>query len=174
MIDVVRAGALLLAAGKDYHFLLVGDGPERAHAEQLAAAWPGRFTFTGAVDYDRVPELLASASVGVAPFNTAAHPALRSAGFFWSPLKVYEYMAAGLPVVTPNLTPLNTIIRNEREGLLYPEGDIGALASAIAALLDDPARARQLGRAARERVVAHYSWQRHCEELEKILEEMRA
>ncbi|KPV50355.1 glycosyl transferase family 1, partial [Kouleothrix aurantiaca] len=91
VLDFVKAAAMLLALGHDFRFWLVGDGPERAPAERLAAAWPGRFTFTGAVDHDAVPELLAGASLGVAPFNTAPHPALRAAGFFWSPLKVYEY-----------------------------------------------------------------------------------
>ena len=119
---------MLLAQGRDCHFLLIGDGPERAQAERLAAAWPGRFTFTGAVPYEQVPGLLAGATVGVAPFNTAPHPALRAAGFFWSPLKVYEYMAAGLPVVTADIHPLNQVVRDGQEGALFREGDVAGLA----------------------------------------------
>jgi alpha-maltose-1-phosphate synthase len=170
VLDFVRAAGLLLAQGRDCRFLLIGDGPERAAAERLAAAWPGRFTFTGAVAYDAVPQLLAGATIGVAPFNTAAHPALRSAGFFWSPLKVYEYMAAGLPVVTTALYPLNQVIRAGQEGALFTEGDLPGLAAAIARLLDDPAAAQAMGRRARDRVVAHYSWARHCEALEGIMQ----
>ena len=172
VLDFVKAAAMLLALGHDFRFLLVGDGPERAPAERLAAAWPGRFTFTGAVDHDAVPGLLAGAALGVAPFNTAPHPALRAAGFFWSPLKVYEYMAAGLPVVTPNIPPLNTIIRDGHEGLLYAEGDIAGLAGAIAQALRDPAAARAMGMRARERVAAHYSWAQHCAALEAIMHEI--
>lgn len=170
VLDFLRAAAILLALGHDIHFLLIGDGPERAPAERMAAAWPGRFTFTGAVDHDSVPELLAGATLGVAPFNTAPHPALRAAGFFWSPLKVYEYMAAGLPVVTPNMPPLNTIIRDGQEGLLYAEGDVAGLADAIAQALYDPAAAHEMGARARERVVAHYSWAQHCAALEAIMQ----
>jgi starch synthase len=172
VLDFVRAAGLLLAEGRDCQFLLIGDGPERAAAERLAAAWPGRFTFTGTVAYDAVPQLLAGAMIGVAPFNTAAHPALRSAGFFWSPLKVYEYMAAGLPVVTVALHPLNQVIRDGQEGALFAEGDLPGLAAAIAHLLDDPAAAHALGRRARARVVEHYSWARHCEALEAIMGEI--
>jgi len=172
VLDFVCAAGLLLAQGRDCKFLLIGDGPERAAAERLAAAWPGRFTFTGAVAYDAVPQLLAGATIGVAPFNTAAHPALRSAGFFWSPLKVYEYMAAGLPVVTAALHPLNQVIRDGQEGVLFAEGDMPGLAAAIARLLDDPAAAHAMGRRARDRVVAHYSWARHCEVLERIMREI--
>lgn len=172
--DFVRAGRLLLERGHDLRFTLIGDGPERAAAAALAAPWASRFHFTGAVPYARIPELLAAADLGVAPFTTAPHPALRAAGFFWSPLKVYEYMAAGLPVVTSAIAPLSEVIREGREGALFPEGDVPALADAIARVLADPATARALGAAARARVVAHYSWQRHCADLERILVAMVA
>ena len=172
VLDVVRAAALLLEQGRNCRFLLIGDGPERAAAERLAAAWPRRFEFTGAVAYDTVPDLLAQASIGVAPFNTAPHPALRAAGFFWSPLKVYEYMAAGLPVVTADIHPLNQVIRDGQEGALFREGDVSSLAAAIARLLDEPAAAQAMGARARARVVEHYSWEHHCAELERIALEL--
>jgi glycosyltransferase involved in cell wall biosynthesis len=169
VLDVVRAALLLLQAGHAYRFVLVGDGPERAQAEALAAPWRQQFEFTGAVPYAQVPALLHRASVGIAPFTTAPHPALRAAGFFWSPLKVYEYMAAGLPVVTTDLPPLNTIIRSGQEGQLFREGDVPALAAAMQRVLADPVAARAMGQRARSRVVEHYSWQRHCAELETLL-----
>ncbi|NTU84156.1 MAG: glycosyltransferase, partial [Chloroflexales bacterium] len=134
-----------------------------------AAPAAERFTFTGAVPYGAIPGLLAEAELGVAPFTTAPHPALRAAGFFWSPLKIYEYMAAGLPVVTAAIPPLSEVVRDGCEGALYPEGDVPALAAAVARLLDDPAAACAMGRAARARVAERYSWRRHCEELERIL-----
>jgi len=169
---VVQAGTLLLAWGYACSFVLIGDGPERPEAERLAAQWSGRFRFAGAVPYEQVPAELQRATVGVAPFTTKPHPALRAAGFFWSPLKVYEYMAAGLPVVTTDRPPLNTIIREGREGALFPEDDLPGLAAALARLLDNPEEARAMGRRARQRVVAHYSWQRHCAELEHLLYDM--
>lgn len=170
--DFVRAALLLLEQGHNLRFTLIGDGPERAAAQAQAAPRAERFTFTGAVPYEQVPALLAQADLGVAPFNTAPHPALRAAGFFWSPLKIYEYMAAGLPVVTAAIPPLNTIIREGQEGALFPEGDLPALAAAIARALADPREALAMGARARERVVANYSWQRHCAELERILQSM--
>jgi alpha-maltose-1-phosphate synthase len=167
--DFVRAAVRLLEQGKDYRFLLVGDGPQRPQAEQMARPWADRFLFTGALPYEEVPGILHRATVGVAPFTTTPHPALHAAGFFWSPLKVYEYMAAALPVVTTDLAPLNTIIRHGKEGLLYQENDTNDLSRAMAHLLDHPDEARTMGQQARQRVVNHYSWQSHCAELERLL-----
>ncbi len=172
--DGVRAALRLMDAGHDLQMTLIGDGPERAAAEAMAARRPGRFRFLGAIPYAQVPAELARADLGVAPFITAPHPALRAAGFFWSPLKIYEYMAAGLPVVTADIPPLSTVIRDGQEGALYPEGDLPALAAAIARVLHDPVAARAMGMRARARVVAGYSWQRHCAELDRILREMIA
>ncbi len=174
VLDFVRAARLLLEQGQSLHCTLIGDGPERPAAEALAAPYAANFSFLGAVPYASVPALLALADLGVAPFTTAPHPALRAAGFFWSPLKIYEYMAAGLPVVTAALAPLDQIIRDGQEGLLYREGDPQALAAAIARLLADPVAARRMGAAARARVVAHYSWQAHCAQLEQLMQGMIA
>jgi glycosyltransferase involved in cell wall biosynthesis len=168
-IDFVKAGAMLLAMGRGYRFLLVGDGPERAHAETLAAAWPGSFRFLGAVPYEEVPALLRQAHVGVAPFTRTPHPALQAAGFFWSPLKIYEYMAAGLPVVTTDIPPLRHIIREGQEGALFHEDTVSDLAAAMDRVLRDPAAAWAMGQRARARVVEGYSWQFHCAELERLL-----
>jgi glycosyltransferase involved in cell wall biosynthesis len=129
-----------------------------------------RLILAGQVDYSQVPIYLALADVGVAPFDTAAHPPLRM-GFYWSPLKVFEYMAMSLPVVTIDIAPLNEIVRAGQEGLLYREGDSEGLVRAIEKLVDEPELARRLGASARERVTARYSWQVHCEQLEAVLRE---
>lgn len=167
--DFIAAGVRLLESGEKVHLLLLGDGPERAAAEAAVGRWYNHVTFAGSVPHDRVPDYLAIADVGVAPFNTARHPALRAAGFFWSPLKIYEYMAMSLPVVTARIPPLDVTIRDGIEGALFREGDIDDLARAIARVLHAPGRAA-MGQRARERVVEHYSWQRHCRALESILQ----
>ncbi|MBV9789006.1 MAG: glycosyltransferase family 4 protein [Chloroflexi bacterium] len=169
--DFVAAGLRLLDASENVQMLLIGSGPERAATEAAVGRWGERFTFAGSVDHDRVPDYLALADVGVAPFNTAPHPALRAAGFFWSPLKIYEYMAMSLPVVTANIPPLDTIIQPGQQGALFREGDIADLAEAIRRVLHAPDRAA-MGERARQRVVEHYSWQRHCVELDRILQSM--
>jgi glycosyltransferase involved in cell wall biosynthesis len=88
------------------------------------------------------------------------HPPL-SLAFYWSPLKVFEYMASGLPVVAPRIERLDTLVRNGSEGLLYTPRSPEALADTLLRLAD-PALRRALGRAARDRAVRDYSWKAHC------------
>ncbi|KPL90484.1 glycosyltransferase family 4 protein [Herpetosiphon geysericola] len=169
--DFIQAAIRLIQQGSTAKFLLIGSGPEQAEAQRLAAPYAEHFEWAGAVAHERVPGLLAQASVGVAPFNPVRHPALQAAGFFWSPLKIYEYMAAGLPVVTANIPPLDTIIRPQQEGGLFEAGNIADLARVMQAVANDPQR-QQWGQNARQRVVEHYSWEQHCQALKQILQTM--
>jgi alpha-maltose-1-phosphate synthase len=170
--EFVSVAETIVRQRGDILFLMIGSGDLlselRARIERLGLT--ERIVLTGAVPYAQVPNYLALADIGVAPFNTAVHPPLR-VGFYWSPLKVHEYMALGLPVVTINVPGLDQIARHEREGLLYPEGDLSALQASILRLVDDPALAQRLGAAGRRRVVEHFSWQRHTELLEQVLQE---
>lgn len=149
-------------AGRGNLFFLFAGG-ERC----LPRGYRGRHL--GALPYERMPEVVAAADVGVAPYDPSRLAQL-SLGFYWSPLKIFEYMACGLPTVTIRRPPLTAIVREGEEGLLFAEGDAAALAHAIACLADDPALRARLGRSARDRVVARYSWAVHCAQLEAVLE----
>lgn len=172
--EFVQVAQALARERDDILFLMIGSGEllDESREKVAQAGLQERIVLTGAVNYGEVPNYLALADVGVAPFNTGVHPPLR-VGFYWSPLKVHEYMAMGLPVVTIDVPGLDQIARNEREGLLYPENDLPKLRAAILRLVDDPALAQRLGQAGRERVVENFSWQKHAELLEGVLEESR-
>ena len=91
-------------------------------------------TFTGrSRARPTMPACLAAADIGVAPFDVAAHPPLQLA-FYWSPLKVFEYMAAGLPVVAPAIPGSPGSGRPGHEGLLYDPQAPRGLADALARL----------------------------------------
>ena len=160
-VHVLEEAARLLRHREDVFFLLAG-GP-RAGAPQ---GYRGRLL--GMVPYERMPAVLAAADVGVAPYDTARLRQLRL-GFYWSPLKIFEYMASGLPVVTVQRPPLDEIVRPGLEGVHVPEADPAALARALLGLADDAAARARMGRSGRERVVERYSWARHCEQLEAVL-----
>jgi glycosyltransferase involved in cell wall biosynthesis len=171
-IALVHAIRRLHARGRqDIKAVLVGEGPELDRVRRAAEGLSG-VTFTGPLPHDRIPACLAAADIGVAPFDVAAHPPL-AREFYWSPLKVFEYMAAGLPVVTPRLERLAHIVRDGREGVLYDPADPEGLARAIEWLTSPEDRAA-MGRAARERVVQHFSWQQHCRQLDRAIRDARS
>jgi glycosyltransferase involved in cell wall biosynthesis len=168
LVDAVRQ---LHERGLDaFRAVFLGDGPERPAAMAAAAGDP-RFVFAGAVSHDEMPAALAAADIGVAPFDVARHPPL-ALGFYWSPLKVFEYMASGLPVVAPALPRLRDLVGDAVEGRLYEPATSEALADALATLAD-PGRRAQLGAAARARAVRDYSWEAHCRALDRAFRELR-
>ena len=123
--------------GPEVHLLVVGDGPERARLLECGRrrGLGERMVMTGAVSYDLIPSHLAAMDIGVAPYGAMDD-------FYFSPLKVVEYLAAGLPVVASALGEL----RNFGGAVqLVPPGDVTALARALGALVSDPARRGQLG-----------------------------
>jgi glycosyltransferase involved in cell wall biosynthesis len=160
-VHVLEAAARSLSRRGDLRFVFVGGSSRDA-----GVGFRGRRL--GTVPYEEMPEVVASADVGVAPYDTARLGQLRL-GFYWSPLKIFEYMASGLPTVTIRRPPLDEIVREGLEGLHFPDGDPRGLARTLERLADDaPLRAR-LGARARERVVLRYSWAAHCAQLEAVL-----
>lgn len=146
--------------------VFAGDGPELARVRE-AARGLDRVVFLGSVPHDRMPALLAAADIGVAPFDPDAHAPL-SLGFYWSPLKVFEYMASGLPVVAPSIDGMRRIVDDGREGLLYDRSNPDGLADTLARLQDDTLR-HALARRSRERAEREYGWDRHCARLEAAM-----
>ena len=166
-IKLVDAVARLRALGeRTLKAVFVGDGPELARTARAAQGLEG-VTFLGAVTHEEMPGLLAAADIGVAPFDVAAHAPL-ALGFYWSPLKVFEYMASGLPVVAPSIDRLRRIVGNGEEGILYDASDPEGLPRALRELLD-PGRREVLARSARARAVRDFSWKGHCSALERAL-----
>ena len=170
-IHLVEAMRELRARGRsDIKAVLIGDGPELSRVRQAAGGIDG-VTITGALAHSEIPASLAAADVGVAPFDVSAHAPLRL-DFYWSPLKIFEYMACGLPVIAPRIERLTRIIRDGREGLLYDPAQQGSLAAALERVAS-PALRSELGAAARARAVEHFSWRSHCQALDRAIRAVR-
>jgi glycosyltransferase involved in cell wall biosynthesis len=137
----------------------------RDRAHQLGIA--SRVEFTGLVAPAAVPALLERATVLVLP-NLPTAISTR----FTSPLKLFEYMAAGRAIVASDLPALREVLTDGVNALLVPAGDAGALARAVERLLGDPALADRLGQAAFAGA-NEFSWDRRAERLEPVLERAR-
>jgi glycosyltransferase involved in cell wall biosynthesis len=150
---LLQAFALFHRHNPASRLLLVGDGAGRPplEADAFSRGLAQAVHFTGAVAPAEVPGLLASMDVGVAPYPKIAI-------FYFSPLKVYEYMAAALPVVASRVGQLEQLIEPEVNGLLVPPGDAPALAAGLERIRREPDLAARLGQAARNQVLRFHTW----------------
>jgi len=144
---------LLHRFAPDTRLLIVGAGTGQ---DQLVADLRRRHLLdavhlTGARSSSDIPGLLASMDVAVAPA-----PALPN--FYFSPLKIFEYMAAGLPIVASDVGQISELIRDGENGVLCRADDPAALASALDRVRRDPALGARLGRAARATVLRSHTW----------------
>lgn len=150
---LVEAFARVHPAIPQSRLMVVGDGTQRESLEVMVQALGlhGAVEFTGAVDPASVPGRLAMMDVAVAPY-----PDLKD--FYFSPLKVYEYMAAGCAIVASAIGQITEVLRDGETGLLYPPGHVEALAEAIQRLHSDASLRRRLGQRAREAVRRLHTW----------------
>jgi glycosyltransferase involved in cell wall biosynthesis len=141
---------------------LVG-GPEaaaRAWSQQAPrAVASGRIVLHGTVAPARARELQRAADVLVAPF---ARRVLTDSGVdssrWMSPMKVFEYMASGRPIVTSDLPVLREVLRPDVDALMVPSEDVDALAAAVVRIADDPALGERLAASALARVQRELTW----------------
>ena len=151
---LVSAMEPLIRADRSWRLLLVGDGPmaEDVRHRLAAAGLADRAELTGAVSPAEVTAYLHHMDIACAPYPAGGSD-------YFSPLKVYEYLAAGVPVVASAVGQLPGALDHGRLGRLVPPGDPAALTEGLAGLRDDLGeriRLRQLGR---EVVLARHTWQ---------------
>ena len=147
--DLLAAAAL---AKRPWKLRIIGDGPERAALEEQAAGLGIEVDFRGAVAPADMPEQLAGSAIGVAPYPDLGGEQQQ----YFSPLKVYEYLAAGLPVVASAVGQLPQILGEL--GTLVPPSDPAALAAAIDTLAADPVLRGKLGWRGRVQAEEKHSW----------------
>ena len=146
--SLVEAFDRLSSELPETELVIIGDGPERAALEQRAERCRGRVRFEGEVAPEEIPAHLATLDIAVAPYADPAN-------FYFSPLKLFEYMAAGCAVVAADVGQISDVLAHETSALLYPPGDVRARTSALARLVRDPGARERLGREARRVVDEH-------------------
>jgi glycosyltransferase involved in cell wall biosynthesis len=159
---LIEAFAELAPKHPDAHLVLIGEGPDRqAVADSArAAGLQDRVHLPGKVPHAEIPAHLAALDITVIPHSNT----------YGSPMKLFEYMAAGRVVVAPWLPPIVEVIGDDDGGVLYAPLDRSALVRALDGLLADPARRIALGARAREKALAGYVWQRHAQTILDIHE----
>jgi len=157
----------------------VGDGVKRQAVEKILnkCSIKHRFKLTGMVPQEMTPLYMAASDILMSPHvpNPDGSP------FFGSPTKLFEYMAAGRPVIASDLFQIGEILKgapharqlppsdclptDEQCGVLVRPKSAKDIALAIQFLVENPEWRRQAGKNARKRVLSRYTWERHAEEI---------
>jgi glycosyltransferase involved in cell wall biosynthesis len=163
-LDVlVYAFSKVKKSSENVKLLMVGDGTDKSNLERLAGELgiPDNVVFTGQVYSHEVPNFIAAADVGVSPVPPLDFYKLSS------PIKMFEYMAMGKPVVANEEIPEQKEVIEESGGGVLVKFDAESFADGIIELLDDPERATKMGRKGHEWVVKNRSYEIMAREVEK-------
>jgi glycosyltransferase involved in cell wall biosynthesis len=166
--DLIEAVSTLRRRGVPVRLRLIGDGRDLAIFRGLSARLgltSADVEFTGRLENARALELLNEASVGVVPHH--ATPAWNTT----IPNKLFDYMAAGMPVVTSDAAPAARIVRETGAGLVFRSEDAESLADTLARMLD-PALRDRCGAAGRVAVERRYNWEADVNVLMGVLESL--
>jgi glycosyltransferase involved in cell wall biosynthesis len=161
---LLESFAQVLQKRPDARLLLVGDGQTRPAVTQKVQknGLKDVVIMTGAIAHSGVPAMVSIADVAVVP----SVPVSAGRGGTGTPLKLFEYMAAGKAIVATALNHAAAVIQDDHNGLLVEAGDVNGFAGAMLALLGDPGERSRLGQNARRYAVEHHSWEQYTRQLE--------
>lgn len=175
-----------LVQEKYLRFLFVGDGSRRRATQEiiLRAGHKNIAHFTGNIDATRIPEILMASDILVSPHDIPENSRI----FFGSPTKLYEYLAAGRPIIASDVGQISEVmsksptyksagsrieINDDICGLRIPSGDESILAEAILTIINMPESSRiKMGKNARKLAEDHHSWKARISKIQHILEKI--
>ena len=146
-----------LAEAPHLKLLLVGDGATFAQVAAFVRqrGLEGHIVLSGRVSHDEVPGLLAAMDLAILP----------SAGDYTSPVKLFEFMACGVPPVAPDFSPIREVLVENETGWMFPAGDLENAAGAVLLRSRNTAELARVGAAARAYVAAERQWRNNIAQL---------
>jgi glycosyltransferase involved in cell wall biosynthesis len=162
--DLLRSAKIISSKKPSIKFIIVGG--EGADVEILKKNAPDNVIFTGRVNHKEIPSYLAAADILIAPYN------VENNFFYNSPIKLFEYMAMGKPIIASNLGQIRDVIEDGRTGLLNEPGNYEELAENILILLENEKLRKELGLNARKEVEKKYTWEQNVRQIISIYEEI--
>ena len=152
---LIKSAPIVLKTFPNTKLLIVGDGRIKRELISMTEKMDvsANFIFTGAVPYKSVPLCINVSDVCIAPFIRTRNDRLGL-----SPIKIYEYLACGKPVVASNIKGVGDLLDNSNSGIVVTPEDPTELANAIIKLCKDGQLRKKMGNNGRELVVNNYSW----------------
>lgn len=148
--------------------ILVGDGATRKAMEQRAVELGIDYAvrFTGLIPHGNVPNYMACADIAVVPYLCLDQE------IWLSPLKLFEYMSSGKAIVASAVGQVVDVVRDGKNGLLVPPGDVSALEKTLKRMIRDRNLRERLGQQARNDAVKLHSWKHYISKLEAVFLDM--
>lgn len=150
-------------------FLLVGDGDMFDRVKEDSRELEN-ITLTGKVPHEDVAPVLAASDIGIAPFDLEKRKDMDKHGFWFCPVKIFEYMAAGLPTISFDLDEIENITGDS--GNLAENKNWDDLKSKIEELLEDTELRKEKSEAARKRAEENYTWNEIARQTQEVYEEI--
>jgi len=150
---------------KDVKLVIVGDGAEREKV-MVAASRSDRVCYLGPQPYDRMPGIVAGSLVALSPQNDRGRRSSLG-GLF--PLKVFEALASGVPVIVSDFPGMADLVRDCGCGLVIPPENHHSLAEAVSFLHNNPSVREAMGMKGRELVSKEHSWDKRAEQTHLVL-----
>jgi len=153
----------------DVMFLMVGKDLELLRGEAEKRGVANRFVFTGFVKHGEVPKYISAADVAVAPYRLTESMKRKKIPAHMSPIKVFEYMACGKPVVAGDTGIVKELIMETKCGLIAKSDNPEDFAEKIRILIENEGLARESGENGLK-AVKNYTWDVIAEEILRTLQ----
>lgn len=147
------------------YFLLVGDGPMYQKVKQKSKGLEN-LQLTGRVKHEEIPPILSASNIGIAPFNLEEREDMRENGFYFCPVKIFEYMAVGLPTISFNLKEIQNI--TGETGNLAENGNWEQITEKVQELVENDELRKEKAEKARQRAVEKYEWEEIARQTQEV------
>lgn len=163
---LIHNAKILIENFENVKFILIGTGPNYEDIKNIVSCseLSNKVVFTGEIKHDHIWSYLSLFDIAVLP----------NSNNYGSPVKLFEYMAAGCAVVAPQIGPVQEIITHGENGLLFRSGDSVDFLNNISKLIRDEELRKRLGKNAKELVLSEYTWQNNANKILHFYESIRS
>lgn len=150
---------------ENVHLFIVGDGILKENLIKLIKERNinRNVTLTGRIEHHEIPKYINAMDITVLP----------NSNLWGSPMKIFEYMVMGKPVIAPAYEPIKEVITSGKNGLLFNPYDFNGLRQAIITLMDNRDLCKEIGRNAKETVIKNHTWIKNAERVIEIYKSIK-